>query len=712
MIGALVTSLAATTLAGQQPPPQVFRSGVDIVSLSVTVTDTQNHYLTDLEQTDFTVVEDGARQELLYFSKSNLPIALSLLIDTSASMEERLLVAQNAAVGFAQRIREQDLAQVIDFDSRVQIAQEFTSDKAALEAAIRGTSSGGSTSLYNAIYIALRELKKVRAKKQEDVRRDAIIVLSDGEDTTSLVSFEEVMELAKRSETSIYTIGLQPREPAYVKGFREAEFVLRQLAQETGGRAFFVQKAEELTGVYGQIADELSSQYSLGYTLQEPQARRRVAEGVGAGGAAERGDANAARLLRAVALESPRASNRLHHRRRSRGARPHQRARPARAPVGAGGHPRLARSIPRLLALAPATAERIDVGSAAPQAAEQDAINLLIAEKAREGQLVARLKWGDPFLFDRGGPEALFLHEQGVPFEVIPGVPALLAAPAFAGIPLSYPGAGDTITFVRGIEDEGRTPPSTDWGSLARLGGTLACFTGPRQMPAIVGSLLAHGRPATETAAFVQHGHVVVAADDHRAARRDLARVQEAEQRGPGRPRDRPGRRLPRAPPVVRQPPAVRPPRAGDAVAEPGTGPRGAPRAERRRGGGGAGVPDRPAGRSRTAGARGRGRPIVRLGRLHEHQRRRGAGRPGPHRRAGPARAGRTAHLRRRPGHGLAAASLRREPGPRTGRSPSARRDCRDGRRGGAEGRARAAAGLGSHRRHARRSAPRGRAPR
>jgi Ca-activated chloride channel family protein len=266
-----IFAAGATALAAQQPappsppPPQLFRSGVDIVSLNVTVTDTQNRYITDLEQPDFSVFEDGAKQELLYFSKSNLPIALSLLIDTSASMEERLLVAQNAAVGFAQRIRDQDMAQVIDFDSRVEILQEFTADKAALERAIRSTSSGGSTSLYNAIYIALRELKRVRTKRPEDLRRDAIILLSDGEDTTSLVSFEEVMELAKRSETSIYTIGLQPREPAYVKGFREAEFVLRQLAQETGGRAFFVQKAEELTGVYGQIADELSSQYSLGY---------------------------------------------------------------------------------------------------------------------------------------------------------------------------------------------------------------------------------------------------------------------------------------------------------------------------------------------------------------------------------------------------------------------------------------------------------------
>ncbi len=259
--GVLLATLAATA----QEPPQVFRAGVDLVSLNVTVSDGQHRYVTDLERADFRVFEDGAAQELLFFNRTNLPIALSLLIDTSASMEERLVVAQEAAVGFAQRIRPQDLAQVVDFDSRVQIVQGFTNEAAALEKAIRGTSSGGSTSLYNAVYIALRELAKVKAKSPDDVRRQAIVVLSDGEDTTSLVSFEEVMELARRSETAIYTLGLQPREQGALKGFREAEFVLRQLAQETGGRSFFVQRAEELSGVYGQIADELSSQYTMGY---------------------------------------------------------------------------------------------------------------------------------------------------------------------------------------------------------------------------------------------------------------------------------------------------------------------------------------------------------------------------------------------------------------------------------------------------------------
>lgn len=189
---------------------------------------------------------------------------------------------------------------------------------------------------------------------------------------------------------------------------------------------------------------------------------------------------------------------------------------------------------PRLLALAPVTAERIDVGSAAPQASEQDAINFLIAEKAREGHVVARLKWGDPFLFDRGGPEALFLHEQGVPFEVIPGVPVLMAAPAFAGIPISYPGAGDTVTFLRGFEDEGRTPPTTDWASLARLGGTIACYTGPRQMPHIVNSLLSHGRNAAETAAFVQQGTLSAQRTFTATLGEIVARVQEADGVVPG----------------------------------------------------------------------------------------------------------------------------------------------------------------------------------
>ena len=102
-------------------------------------------------------------------------------------------------------------------------------------------------------------------RSADEIRRRAIIVLSDGEDTSSLVTYDEVLDLAKRSETAIYTIALRSQDGPQTKGFREAEFILRQIAQETGGRSFFPSRLEDLKHVYGQIAEELSSQYSLGY---------------------------------------------------------------------------------------------------------------------------------------------------------------------------------------------------------------------------------------------------------------------------------------------------------------------------------------------------------------------------------------------------------------------------------------------------------------
>ena len=252
----------------QQRGTPAFRIGVDVVLMNVTVTDGRNRYITDLGETDFSVFEDGVKQELTFFNRRPQPIALSLLLDTSASMEQHLPMLQTAAANFVRRLKPTDVAQVIDFDSRVEIRQTFTANQPDLEAAIRQTVAGGSTSLHNAIYIALKELGKVRAGSQEDVRRQAVIVFSDGEDTSSLVSFEEVLELAKRSETAVYVIALRGAEVQSMqsRGFREAEFILRTLAQDSGGRAIFPSKIEDLTDVYGQIADELASQYTVGYT--------------------------------------------------------------------------------------------------------------------------------------------------------------------------------------------------------------------------------------------------------------------------------------------------------------------------------------------------------------------------------------------------------------------------------------------------------------
>jgi Ca-activated chloride channel family protein len=259
-----------TVAAGQQAPKQTIRSGVDIVSLNVTVTEGNGKYATDLTEPDFEVYEDGAKQKLTFFSRTQQPISLSLLLDTSASMDERMGIAQEAAIGFARQLHKDDQAEVIDFDSQVRILQAFTNDSAALEKAIRQTAPNGSTSLYNALYIALKELKKEKATSTADIRRQAIVLLSDGDDTSSLIEFDQVLDLAKRSETVIYSIGLRQGEIGR-REFKEAEFVLKQLSNETGGRAYFPTDARELQKIYQSIWDELSSQYSLGYTSANPK---------------------------------------------------------------------------------------------------------------------------------------------------------------------------------------------------------------------------------------------------------------------------------------------------------------------------------------------------------------------------------------------------------------------------------------------------------
>jgi Ca-activated chloride channel family protein len=184
-------------------------------------------------------------------------------------MDTKLETAQEAAIGFARRMRQGDVMEVVDFDSQVNILQPFTGDVAALERAIRQATVNGSTSLYNAIYISLKSLQKVRARKDIELRREAIVVLSDGDDTSSLVAYEEVLDLAKRSETVIYAIGLRQPDQGR-RDFKQAEFVLRQLSQETGGRVYYPGSLSDLPKIYEQIAQELASQYSIGYTSKNP----------------------------------------------------------------------------------------------------------------------------------------------------------------------------------------------------------------------------------------------------------------------------------------------------------------------------------------------------------------------------------------------------------------------------------------------------------
>jgi len=212
------------------------------------------------------VFEDGVKQELSIFTHEDLPISLVLMVDTSASMDEKLPTARAAAVRFAKTLRPGvDVAQVMQFNDRATTLQEFTGDLKLLEDAINHTEASGPTALHNALYVALKDLDK--QKKAGELRRRAIVMLSDGEDTASLVTDDQVLELARKTEIAIYAISLRPRKMAARTQlqFSQAVHLLTALTQETGGQVHFPNSLSELDAVYDRVAEELRTQYSLGY---------------------------------------------------------------------------------------------------------------------------------------------------------------------------------------------------------------------------------------------------------------------------------------------------------------------------------------------------------------------------------------------------------------------------------------------------------------
>jgi VWFA-related protein len=259
-------------LAAQEPDPSqspVFRSATHIVALNVTVTDTKKQFVSGLNQGDFSVFEDGVQQQVRFFEAREVPLDLILLIDTSSSMRDKMTVVQEAAVGFLKTLKSGDRGSVVAFNDGVNVAQVLTSDLAVLEEAVRGTTAKGATSLHNAIYVALKEFGKA-ARAEGELRRQAIAVLSDGEDTSSLITFDDVLALARKSGVSIYTIGLHSK-PSGAAGsapryFSTADFAMKSLAQETGAQAFFPLEIGELKNIYAGIARELANQYAMAYS--------------------------------------------------------------------------------------------------------------------------------------------------------------------------------------------------------------------------------------------------------------------------------------------------------------------------------------------------------------------------------------------------------------------------------------------------------------
>lgn len=291
----LVASLApasAQEVGPEANPPaapyhgsgSAFRSRADLVVLPVTVTDVRQKFVTGLGMEDFQVYEDGLLQELEFFGADPVPLDLAVLLDTSASMTgNKIAMAQEAAGGFVRTLRPGDRAAVIEFNDAAYVRQPLIGDLARVESAIRTTTARGTTALHTALYIALKELARANPKTAE-VRRQAIVLLSDGEDTRSLVTADDVLELVRQSGIVIYTISLRSTSAdsqgrtsqtltASTRSWftSQSDYLMRTLAEETGGRAFFPRALQELVPVYGVIAEELASQYTLGYSSKNPR---------------------------------------------------------------------------------------------------------------------------------------------------------------------------------------------------------------------------------------------------------------------------------------------------------------------------------------------------------------------------------------------------------------------------------------------------------
>jgi Ca-activated chloride channel homolog len=274
--------MAATLIAqardGVLPVPETtartFKSTVDLVTLNVTVTDRRNRPVPGLARGDFEVLEDGVAQEVSFFAASDVPIDVALLIDSSSSMRGKLPLVEQAAAGFVATLRPNDRAAVMPFSTQLRVAQPFTSDKAALTASIHAVNPRGNTALYTSLYVALDGFERARreaaASGQPTVRRSAIVVLTDGEDTASAIQLDDVLERARRGGVAIYPISIIDENSDITASerrfYRQPEYALRTLAKETGAQAFFPTQLKDLNGVYQAVAQELSQQYALGYS--------------------------------------------------------------------------------------------------------------------------------------------------------------------------------------------------------------------------------------------------------------------------------------------------------------------------------------------------------------------------------------------------------------------------------------------------------------
>ena len=250
-------SIGVTRIAAQTP---TFRTGIDLATFGVTIVDKKGEYLTDLNAEDFEIVEDGQKQTLKYFARgtdleSGPEMHVGLLFDTSGSMTEDIKLSRSAAVKFLNTLSEAKDMTLVDFDTEVRVAKYGQRDFPRMVERIRGRTPEGNTALYDAMGVYLDGAS-------EDDGRKILVVYTDGGDTQSTISFGDLMTLLRASDATVYPVGFLEHS----RGHIEERAHLMQIAEATGGQAFFPTTMKDIEAAYDKVVAQIRAQYSLAYT--------------------------------------------------------------------------------------------------------------------------------------------------------------------------------------------------------------------------------------------------------------------------------------------------------------------------------------------------------------------------------------------------------------------------------------------------------------
>jgi Ca-activated chloride channel homolog len=246
---------AAPAQDPQQRPPIIIGAEVEVVSVPVIVHDKAGRFVAGLKKEDIQILEDGVPQEITYLASSTgedrIPLSIALTLDTSGSMQGSIKFLKESATYFTGKLELTDQALVVQFNESVKSSSEFTDDTDRMDAFINGLQVWGGTALYDAVMYSLDRLRDRPGRK-------ALILLSDGDDTSSVAGKAQVTALAKSLEVSIYAVGIQ--------GFDTPRGFLKNLAEDTGGAYYFPNKTSELIKVFEAIAKDLKNNYLIAYS--------------------------------------------------------------------------------------------------------------------------------------------------------------------------------------------------------------------------------------------------------------------------------------------------------------------------------------------------------------------------------------------------------------------------------------------------------------